>query len=563
MNNGGLQDTTLPEVPGYSVGRKLGRGGSADVWLVEAPKSGRRFALKCFHSRAHSRSAADGEPAAGVSEEDVRREIRILSVLDHQHLVKTHDVVRLGSGDDRRLGILLDFAAGGSLAQLVATRGRLTVGETVTVLTPLAQALAYLHAKGFTHADVSPGNVLFSAEGKPLLADVGIARMVGDPAPAAREGTPGFCDPSPVDGMRMGLQPERDLYSLAAVGWFCLTGEVPPATRDRPPLPLIHPEVPGALAAALESGLNEDRRQRPSAADFATAVYRSAAPAAVGLSTSVHPSVIPELLTRRRLPDSTPGSLRGKFQMWRRRLTRLRPTGSERRRRHADRLAEAISTTSLPAAAINPRSRRARLPRSVMAGVVAVLAAGLVAAAVFWAPGLMPNQGNELLDGGPTAAGPSPAAGGNGPGSTDGKEDGKGLPAGVEVQLGSPDPALAVLGLAWLRSEAFREGKPELLDQVNVAGSPAGTADARIMAGLQASGRVLAGFAMELHGIDVQPGGTESRVQVGVDSATTAYREVTAGGDQAVERAAAPSQRLIVQLERTDGPWRISGILPG
>jgi hypothetical protein len=42
------------------------------------------------------------------------------------------------------------------------------VGETVTVLTPVAQALAYLHGQGFTHADVSPGNVLFTAHGKEL-----------------------------------------------------------------------------------------------------------------------------------------------------------------------------------------------------------------------------------------------------------------------------------------------------------------------------------------------------------------------------------------------------------
>ena len=76
----------------------------------------------------------------------------------------------------------MDYAPGGSLRQLVGARGRLSVGETVTVLTPIAQVLAYLHGRGFTHGDVSPGNVLFTAHGKPLLADLGVARMVGDPA---------------------------------------------------------------------------------------------------------------------------------------------------------------------------------------------------------------------------------------------------------------------------------------------------------------------------------------------------------------------------------------------
>ncbi|MEE2522733.1 serine/threonine-protein kinase [Pseudarthrobacter sp. J75] len=547
MNNGGSQQTTPPQVPGFSVGRELGRGGSADVWLVEAERTGGRFALKCFHTP--------------VAEEDVRRELRILSVLDHQHLVKAHDAVRAGGEGNPRLGILLDFAAGGSLAQLIAARGRLTVGETVTVLTPLAQALSYLHAKGFTHADVSPGNVLFTAEGKPLLADVGIARMVGDPAAAERAGTPGFCDPAPVDTVRMGLQPERDLYSLAAVGWFCLTGETPPPTPDRPPLPLIFPDVPPALAAALESALHEDRRQRPTAAEFATAVYRSAAPAAVGLSTSVHPSVIPELLTRRRLPETAPDSLRGRLQAWRRRLVTLRMPGTSAKTRRAEDPADAPDGAPGPgrrSVATNTGSRRSRPRMARLLGVPAFLAL-LAAAALFWGQALVPHENAANLPDPVSAASPgaTPAAG------SGGEEQGSGIPAGVEAQLAAEDPAVAVLGLAWLRSEAFRTGNAELLGQVNVAGSAAADADARIMAGLQDSGRVLGGFAMELRAIDVQPGGTDLRSLVGVDSAATAYREVSASGEQLAERAAAPAQRLVVELHRDGGRWRISDILQG
>lgn len=527
-------NTSAPEVPGYTVGRRLGHGGSAEVWLVESGKPGRRFALKCFHSLL-----PDGQDHSdGVSEEDVRREIRILSVLDHQHLVKAHDVVRLG-GDGRRLGILLDFAAGGSLADLVATRGRLTVGETVTVLTPMAQALAYLHSKGFTHADVSPGNVLFSAEGKPLLTDVGIARMVGDPSSVAG-GTPGFCDPAPVDSVRVGLQPERDLYSLAAVGWFCLTGEAPPITRDRPPLPLIHPEVPAALAAALESGLNDDRRQRPTAAEFATAVYRSAAPAAVGLSSAVHPSVIPELRTRRRLPEPAPQGVRTRFQGWRRRLTKPRTPSSK-----------------APPPTGTRAGRRGGARRVVRAAAVVLVATALTVAAVVLVPGVN-QQVPPHAESGPTAVQPAAKV-------PEAEEEGPegGIPAAVEVQLGSADPAVAVIGLAWLRSEAFREGDSALLDQVNVPGSAAAEADARIMAGLQDSGKVLAGFAMEVRGIKVEPGGTNERTVVSLESSTTAYQERTTAGDQVSERPATPAEQLQLVLERHKERWKISSIFPG
>lgn len=283
---------------GYSTGRLLGSGGSASVWLATEQRTGREVALKCFRE--------PGGTASGraLNADAIRREIRILSVLDHQHLVRAHSAVVPSAGAGAgTAALIMDYAPGGSLAGLVAARGRIGVGETVTVLTPIAQALAYLHGKGFTHSDVSPGNVLFTVHGKPLLSDVGLARMLGDPAAAGPAGTPGFQDPAPVDAVRAGLQPERDVYSVAALGWFCLTGRAPARTLDRMPLSLLVPEVPADLAAILEAGLSEDRRLRPTAAALATAVYRSAAAAPLDLSSSVHPSVIPHLLTRRPAPE--------------------------------------------------------------------------------------------------------------------------------------------------------------------------------------------------------------------------------------------------------------------
>jgi eukaryotic-like serine/threonine-protein kinase len=335
---------TAPVVPGFQVGRMLGRGGSSTVWLVAEERTGREFALKCLGIPSTETGEGSGGPgtgdagpaAAAADEEDVRREIRILSLLDHQHLIKAHDAVRFrhlpgkagaAEAGGYGIGLLLDYAPGGSLADLVGSRRRLPVGETVTVLTPIAQVLGYLHAKGFTHGDVSPGNVLFTGHGKPMLADVGIARMVGDASAVADHGTAGFMDPAPVDAVRAGLQPERDIYSVAALGWYCLTGEPPRRSADRPPLSLLLPEVPPELTAALEAGLNEDRRLRPTAVELATAIYRCAPPLPIDLASSVHATVIPQLLTRRRVPERPDGAVRNGLRAWRRRLSTSRWAG--------------------------------------------------------------------------------------------------------------------------------------------------------------------------------------------------------------------------------------------
>jgi serine/threonine protein kinase len=158
-----MDDVTAPVVPGFLVGRVLGRGGSSTVWLVTEERSGRDFALKCLgEGHAGVTGSGEGRDPGADAEEAIRREIRILSVLDHQHLIKAHDALRLrrpaGSAEmaGGTIGLLLDYAPGGSLGELVGSRARLTIGETVTVLTPIAQ-VATCTARGSLTVIYRPG----------------------------------------------------------------------------------------------------------------------------------------------------------------------------------------------------------------------------------------------------------------------------------------------------------------------------------------------------------------------------------------------------------------------
>lgn len=537
-----------PIVSGYRVCRRLGSGGSATVWLVAKEPSGQKLALKCL-------AGVPGRQAEEDVQEDVRREILIMSVLDHEHLVKAHDVVRLGEAGEHTLAILMDYAPGGSLGQLVTARGRLSVGETVTVLTPIAQVLGYLHGKGFTHSDVSPGNVLFSGHGKPLLADLGVARMVGDPADTPDVGTAGFRDPSPVDAVRAGLQPWRDVYAVAALGWYCLTGTPPPPAPARAPLSLLVPDVPAELAAALEAGLGEDRRQRPDAAELATAIYRSASAVPVDLSRSAHPTVLPELLTRRPEPPSR-SRQRERIRAWGRRVYSSPPAQAFLRRRWAFRIDDQPRSHPRHAVAAAPHRRRATAWGGLLAVPVVAGAWLLLAPHLPLIEPRGPVAAWQAMGGAPAAQDPGPEPGR----AADPKRTP--VPEAVRSQLQSGNPAEAVKGLAWLRSLALSEGRLELLEEVNAGNSPAAAADLRISNRLQQSGTVLAGFTTSLTGIRRLPESTGTRAVVAVAAETSGYEERTAAGALVATGAPHPGRQLRLVLLRVDGKWLISEILP-
>lgn len=274
--------------------------------------------------RATEAPSAGGMAGTPPEADGLARELALLQRFTHGHLLRVHRILPTDQGP----ALLSDLAAGGSILALVAGRGPLPIPEVVTSLVPIAQVLQYLHDAGAVHGDVTPGNILFTHEGKPVLADLGTGRLLGSDA-ATSHGTPGFIDPSGGGG----FDPGADVFALAAVTWFAMTGRVPGPTEQRPPLSLMVPEVPAPLMHLIEDGLSADRGRRPTAEQFARTLLSSAAAQPVDLVPAVHPSVLPELMTR-RAPAPSGGRPTGRRRLvtvlrsaWRRGVT---PAGSRR-----------------------------------------------------------------------------------------------------------------------------------------------------------------------------------------------------------------------------------------
>jgi hypothetical protein len=263
---------------GYRVEELIGSGSTGEVWRARVTSTGVPVALKRIWLSERARR------------EDALSEAAMLSALDHPHLMALHDVRHV----DDAVVLVLDLAAGGSLASLLARRGRLTVGETITAISPIAAALAYAHNAGVVHGDVSAANILFTDIGLPLLADLGVARLTGEIAPVRT--TPAYADPIVAAG---GLPAAAsDVFMLAGVALHALTGAPPwpgsdpdevleaATTGDQPDFAarMTAAGVPSTVVDVIARALAIDPVYRGTAADLALDLRHADEPVAVELS---------------------------------------------------------------------------------------------------------------------------------------------------------------------------------------------------------------------------------------------------------------------------------------
>lgn len=502
-----------PVVPGYTLEARLGRGGSGEVWRAVPRRGGPAVAVKVL-------VAGDPERQA--------REAGLLGALDHPHLVRLLEVVHQPQrGGAPRVALVLELLPGGSLAALLARRGRLRPGEVVTTIAPVAAALAHAHGNGVVHGDLSPGNIVFTAEGRPVLTDLGVARVLGETA--AGEVTPAYVDPTVARGGAPG--PASDVFGVAAAAFHALTGIAPwnaatPGDTLRvaadgllPDLAELAPGAPAELIAVINRGLSADPHDRGSAAAFALDLRQACRPEPVRLPQDGVPDA--ELALTGRGPRTE--------------LTHQVPG---RRPRPAPLVVEAPGLGELWWSAV--RRGIAGLPvRRAAAVALVVLVVGAVGWLVVGSSG--PRDAAALATS--PVADPSPE-------TADRAEP---APASLE------DWRALVDRLYQRRAEAFSTASPELLQDVYVPGSDLLAADAAYVSLLADAGEVLRGFDPTVEQVTAaEPDGDRAEVDL-VDS--WADSEVVTAGqpDRPALRTAPgrPSSAVHMVLVRTGGSWVI------
>src|SRR3954453_14180839 len=245
----------------YELQDLLGRGGMSEVYRATDKELGRRVALKLL--------APDADSAR------FEREARAVASLAHPNVMQLYDY----GEDEGRPYMVLEYVPGGTLEErLAGTKGKpLPDDETRLIAAGVAAGLAHAHARGVIHRDLKPANVLFDEEGRPKLADFGIARM------AAGEGT--LTEAGTVLGTAAYISPEQasgapataasDVYSFGVMLYRMLTGRLPFESNDPmelvmmnrdqtpPPITAFRKDPPGLLESATMAALEKDPAERP------------------------------------------------------------------------------------------------------------------------------------------------------------------------------------------------------------------------------------------------------------------------------------------------------------
>ncbi len=159
-----LLDVDIDEIDGYRIRRALGAGSVGTAWLARDLTSGRFVVIK--------RVPVSVVPAPEV----LRRDLALARGLDHPHVVRVIEVRQVS----REWLVVSDYAPAGSLTDLLNRRGPLSTGELVTLLTPIAQALAAAEKTALTHDHLGTGDIVLTADGRPLLSDLGLRSTTED-----------------------------------------------------------------------------------------------------------------------------------------------------------------------------------------------------------------------------------------------------------------------------------------------------------------------------------------------------------------------------------------------
>ncbi len=227
------------------------------------------------------------------------REAAVMQRLRHPSIVALYLYHAGDPAKNDPAALVMEYVAGPTLALLVSGGGFLSPAQTARIVEEIAEALDCVHGIGIVHRDVKPSNILVPKRGPAKLTDFGVARIDDDlPLTVMGDilGTIEYASPEQVHGNGV-VDTRSDVYSLAAVTYFVLTGTPPFRAADSstqaqlsvmhrqvfaepPPLRLHRSDLTPAMESVVLRGLAKAPADRYESAGQLAAAFRAAVTAA-------------------------------------------------------------------------------------------------------------------------------------------------------------------------------------------------------------------------------------------------------------------------------------------
>ena len=232
----------------YTKKESIGQGRMSSVFLaLDAASNNSPVALKILNT------SHDDE----IKKELFRRETRALRTLRHPNIVRLMN--SSWSDEEKSFYLVLEYQPYSLDKYLKGElQAQLRELDAYSIMRDLASALAHAHSENIVHRDIKPSNILLDANGKPMLTDFGISKLLTNLTlgeTLAGFWSSGYASPEQRSGLPTGTA--SDIYSLGAVFFHLLSGQVPPPEGPTPALVdqfVNHPSrIKDVLKGMLES----------------------------------------------------------------------------------------------------------------------------------------------------------------------------------------------------------------------------------------------------------------------------------------------------------------------
>ncbi len=285
----------------YEVVRLLGAGTFGNVYLCRRGKTGDLVAVREYMpldtaTRGDDMVVRASLPATQTAFREglavFRDRARRMESLDHPNLVRVREQLERNG----TVYVVMDYAQGSRLSQLLAKTGTLGQDELAAYVRPVAESLMAMHDAGVVHGGLGVDSIVVTDEGVPRL--LGLAVPVRDAFGTVAK--PGFAAIEQYSATADLASPSTDVYSLGAVLYRCVTGLTPPEAPIRAERDTLAP------AARARRGRGKYSARLLATIDAALAVDPEARPERVDALRDVLPAIRPPAQERQHGPGEHP-----------------------------------------------------------------------------------------------------------------------------------------------------------------------------------------------------------------------------------------------------------------